>query len=537
MEGARPGAPGTAHWPADRPGSVLETTVGGVLRDAAAAAAGRPALVEGSPDRATRRRWTFGELLEDSERTARALLGRFEPGDRVAVWAPNVPEWVLLQLGCGLAGLTLVTVNPAFRARELAYVLRQSRASGVFLVPELRGSRPAEVVAEVRPDLPDLREVVSFADWDAFVAGGSPAERLPAVSPDDPAMILYTSGTTGFPKGAVLHHRGVTNNGRLCVQVQGAEPGDALVNPMPLFHVGGCVLAVLGRLQCLGPHVLMGAFEPGLQLELVESERSTVLAGVPTMLIGVAEHPDFHGRDLGSLRLAFSGGATVPPDLVRRIEAALGIPFTIVYGQTEVAGGATQTSPTDSPDDRALTLGRPYPAFEARIVDPLRRETLPTQIVGELWLRGPLVMREYFDDPDATAAALDADGWLRTGDLCAMDDRGFVRVEGRVKEMIIRGGENIYPREIEQLLFTHPAVGDVAVVGVPDDRWGEQVAAFVRRAPGQAPTEGELFAFCRQHLAAYKTPRHWIFVEELPLTASGKVQKFVLRERFLASRV
>jgi fatty-acyl-CoA synthase len=520
----------------ERTSPVLQTTVGGVLRDAAAEAADRTALVAGSPDPAGRRRWTFAELLEQSEEASRALLGRFEPGERVAVWAPNLPEWVVLQLGCGLAGVTLVTVNPAYRAKELAHVLRQSRASGLFLVPELRGSRLDEVVAEVRPELPHLREVVSFADWEAFVGGGSPAERLPAVGPDDPALILYTSGTTGFPKGAVLDHRAVTNNARCCVLAQGAEPGDVLVNPMPLFHVGGCVLAVLGRLHCRSAHVLMPAFEPGLQLELVEAERAAVLVGVPTMLIGVAEHPDFRNRDLSSVRLAFSGGATVPPDLVRRIESALGVPFTIVYGQTEVAGGATQTTPEDAPDDRALTLGRPYPCLEARIVDPATGRTQPPDGLGELWLRGPLVMREYFDDPVATAAAIDPGGWLRTGDLCTMDDRGYVRVEGRLKEMIIRGGENIYPREIEQLLFTHEAVGDVAVVGVPDERWGEQVAAFVRPAPGRSPTGEELFAFCRQHLAPYKTPRHWVFVEELPLTPSGKVQRFVLRDRFAAGR-
>ncbi|HEY7202001.1 MAG TPA: AMP-binding protein [Candidatus Dormibacteraeota bacterium] len=521
-----------SHWPPDATAPLLDTTIGALLRDAAAEAPDRAALVTGAADPALRRTWTYAALLDEAERTARALLGRFQPGERVAVWAHNVPEWVLLELGAALAGMTLVTVNPVLRAAEVAYVLRQSRASGLFLVPELRGVRLGEVAERIRPELPELREVVALDGWDAFLAGGSPAERLPEVRPDDPALILYTSGTTGFPKGAVLHHRAVVNNARYCADIQRTEPGDVVVNPMPLFHVGGCVLGVLGRLHCQGTHVLMPAFEPGLQLALVESERSAVLVGVPTMLIGMSEHPDFAGRDLSSVRHAFSGGATVPPDLVRRIEAALGVPFTIVYGQTEVSGGVTQTSPDDPPEDRAGSVGRPYPRMEARIADPLTGATVAPGAIGELRVRGPLVMREYFDQPAATAAAIDAEGWLHTGDLCSMDERGYCRVEGRLKEMIIRGGENIYPREIEQLLFTHPAVGDVAVVGVPDERWGEQVAAFVRPAPGAAPTEQELFDFCREHLAAFKTPRHWVFVDELPLTPSGKVQKFVLRERF-----
>jgi fatty-acyl-CoA synthase len=278
----------------------------------------------------------------------------------------------------------------------------------------------------------------------------------------------------------------------------------------------------------------MPGFEPGLLLDLVESERAAVVGAVPTMLMAAIEQPDLARRDLTSLRCVVSGGSTVPPELVRRIESQLGVRFSIGYGQTESTAFITQTRLDDSPEDRAETLGQPNPQTEVKIVDPATGAVLPTGTIGEICTRGPLVMRGYFDKPEATAAAIEADGWLHTGDLGSMDDRGYCRIAGRLKDMIIRGGENIYPREIEQLLCTHSAVADVAVVGVPDPRWGEQVAAFVRAAPGQTPTTDELFALCREHLAPYKTPRYWEFVERFPMTATGKVQKFLLRQQFVA---
>ena len=524
----------TSYWPADRSQPVFDLTVGDALRDAAADAPRTTALVQGAVDPAARRRWSYAELLEASERAARALLGRFAPGDRVAVWANNIPEWVILELAAGLAGITIVTVNPALRPQELGYVLGQSQADGIFLIPAYRGSPMAEMVQQVRGDLPALREVVSFADWDAFCAEAAPGRALPVVSPDAPAQIQYTSGTTGFPKGAVLHHRGVVNNARLYTARLGLGPGSVQLSAMPLFHTAGCVMSVLGAAVTRGTLILPPYFDPGLMLELIAAERPAMLLGAPTMFIMMLDHPDLATTDISSVRQLLTGGAVVPPALVGRVEAEFGAPLSIVFAQTEASPVITQTAPQDTAEDRAHTLGRPLPQTEVKIVDPASGQTVAPGVIGELCTRGYHVMTGYFRDLEKTAAAIDADGWLHTGDLASMDERGYCQIGGRLKDMIIRGGENIYPREIEQVLFGHPAVADVAVVGVPDAKLGEQVAAFVRPAPGRTPDPGELFAYCREHLAPHKTPRYWTVLEEFPLTPSGKIQKFVLRERFLA---
>jgi fatty-acyl-CoA synthase len=520
-----------SYWPADTGVPVLETTVGGVLRTVAAERGTQDALIDGTPDPATRRRWTYERLLADAERVARALLSRFAPGERVAAWGPNTTEWVLLEYGAALAGLVLVTVNPAYRPAELRYVLGQSGAAGLFLLPEFRGNPMAASLAEVRAELPELREAILFTDWDQFCASGSPSERLPEVNPGDSAQIQYTSGTTGFPKAALLTHRGITNNALLMTARMGWRPGDVVVNPFPLFHTAGCVLGVLGAAQSRATLVPVVAFDPALYLELLETHRATVTCGAPTMLIAAMEHPDRARRDLSALRVVTSGGATVPVELVRNVEATLGVRFSIIFGQTEASPCITGTHLDDSPEDKSETLGQPLPQTEVKIIDPATGETLPTGAIGELCTRGYLVMAGYYNMPEATAEAIDADGWLHTGDLASMDERGYCRIEGRLKDMIIRGGENIYPREIEELLFTHPAVADVAVVGVPDPRWGEEVAAFVRPAPRTSPTSDELFAFCRANLAPYKAPKRWVFCDSFPTTPSGKIQKNLLRAR------
>jgi fatty-acyl-CoA synthase len=526
-----------SYWPAVRSIDLRETTVGVLLREAAEQFGGTTALVEGTPaPPAERRRWTFESMLADAERVAGALLERFEPGERVAVWAPNIPEWVLLELGAGLAGIALVTVNPAYKAKELEYVLRQSRASGIFLVPEFRGNPMAACLDEVRTGLDGLREAILFPEWAAFVASCPPSPRFPDVQPTDPAQIQYTSGTTGFPKGALLHHRGLTNNARIFATLAGIEPGDVYVSPFPMFHTAGCVIGTLGTLQSGARHVPVYVSEPSLMLELIETERATVALGVPTVLITLLECPDLATRNLSSLRVVLSGGATVPADLVRRIEETLKVRFSIAYGTTECSPLVSQVRLDDSFADKTETLGRPVPQTEVKIADPASGEVVPCGMVGELCVRGYCVMTGYFEMPDETAAAIDEDSWYHTGDLASMDDRGFLRIEGRLKDMIIRGGENIYPREIEDLLFEHPKVAEVAVVGVASARWGEEVAAFVRSAPGERPTSDELAAYCREHIAAQKTPRYWEFVDSFPLTASGKIQKFVLRERFAAQR-
>ena len=514
-----------AYWPADTSAPIRQTTIGGVLRAAAERAGDQPALIAGDPDPARRRQWTYAELLADAERGARALRARFEPGEPVAVWAGNCPEWVVLEFAAGLAGVTLVTVNPAYQADELAHVLGHSGARGVIHADAYRGGSLAPILAAARGRLPELREVIPLGDWDRFCASGNGA-RLPEVDPASPAQILYTSGTTGRPKAAVLTHRGLTNNARLAADAIGMRAGEAAVHPMPLFHVAGCGLLTLGLVQSTGIHVLMPHFDPALSLELTETYRSTMTGGVPTMLRALLAHPSRAQRDLSSVRIALSGGATVPADLVRQVEEAFGVPFVITFAQTESSCSITVTRPDDHADDRAETLGRPLPQTEVKIADPRTGQVAACGAVGEICTRGYLVMHGYAGDQEATAAAIDSDGWLHTGDLGSMDERGYCRIAGRIKEMIIRGGENIYPREIEAVLLGHPEVTDAAVVGVADRFWGEEVGAVIcSPAP---PTAAELTELCRGKLARYKVPTRWLFTDSLPLTTTGKIRKDML---------
>ena len=510
---------------------LVEETIGDALRTAAAEVPDRPALVEGSPGPGPRRRLSYAELLGQAERVARALLARFRPGEQVAVWSGNSLEWILLEYGAALAGLVLVTVNPAYQAGELSYVLRQSRSAGLFHVARYRGNRMADIVAEVRDDLPHLREVVALEEFEAFSAEADPTLALPSVRPRDRVQIQYTSGTTGFPKGVLLRHLGMVGNARLTAERMGVRAGDVLVWPMPLFHTAGCGMGVLGALTTRATIVYLTAFDPALQLELIEAEQATVSGGVPTMLIALLGHPDLERRDLSSLRCNFSGGSPVPVDVARETERRLGGRIAIVFGTTETSPIITATGPEDPEPVRTGTLGAPLPHTEVMIADPVTGSPVPVGAVGELCARGYLVMQGYHDQPDATAAVIDRESWYHTGDLASMDAQGYLRVEGRLKDMIIRGGENIYPREIEELLQAHPAVAEVAVVGKADPRWGETVAAVVRPSPDTAPSEEELRAYCRDHLAAYKTPTTWLFVDALPLTASGKVRKNVLRDQ------
>ena len=513
---------------------VRDITLGGLLAEVAERVPDRLGIVEGVPDESARRRWTYAEFHEQAERTARALLATHQPGDRVAVWAPNIPEWLFLEFGCSLAGIVLVTVNPAYQAKELQYVLSQSRAQTLFVVDDFRGNPMRATADQVQPDCPELERIVSFARWDEFLAEGAHDAELPEVAPDDPIMIQYTSGTTGFPKGALLRNVGLANNGAHTGMRMGVQDGGVFVIPMPLFHTGGSVCSTLGAVGTASTIVLVPAFEPGLVLELFETYRATAMLGVPTMLIAMIEHPDFETRDLTAFQAICSGGSIVPAPLVRRLEQELDAPFTIVFGQTESSPVSSMTSPSDTIEDKADTIGAPMPGVEIKIIDPETGDTLPIGEVGEYCTRGYHVMREYFEMPEQSADAIDADGWLHTGDLCAMDERGYCTVEGRLKDMIIRGGENIYPRELEDILFGHESVSEVAVIGLPDDRWGETVAAFVKPAPGQRVDKGALFALMRENLAPHKTPKQWFSVEEFPMTGSGKIQKFRLREQWQA---
>jgi fatty-acyl-CoA synthase len=518
------------HAPGDHGAVLPAESIGALFTRVVTEVPDRDALVAGVADPAQRRRWTYRELAAEADRAARALLTRFEPGQHVAVWSVNRPEWVVLQLGAALAGLVLVTVNPALRRGELAYVLRQSRSAGVFYSEEQLGQRGGEVIGALRGDLPGLREAVGFGDWEDFLAGGLAGAALPEVRPGDTAQIQYTSGTTGDPKGCMLHHHGAIHSARGAAVHCGMPDGGVYVNPMPLFHVGSCVHGVLGALALRGTHVLMPGFDPALLLELIEAERASMTLVVPTMLSLLVEHPDAAARDLSSLSSFLIGGSACSAALSRRTTEVTGTPVVIGFGQTEAFGVVTQTLLTDSMEDQTTTIGQPVADMEGRIADLASNETVPVRTQGEICVRGPQTMTGYYDMPEATAAAIDSGGWLHTGDLGEMDARGYLKVTGRLKDMIIRGGENVYPREIEEIIADHPAVAGIQVVGIDDDKWGEQVGAVVVLRPGQEAGPAEIFGWAQDRLAPYKRPRKWYVVDEFPMTASGKVQKFVLRQ-------
>lgn len=518
-------------WFADE--EVLDSTIGQLLRDQAAENGARDALVEGLPDGTTGRRWTYAGLLTDAERLAKRLAARFQPGERIAVWGPNIPEWVLLEYACALAGLTLVTVNPAYQKRELDYVLRQSNSAGLFLVQEFRGNPMAKIAAEVAEDLPALREVIDMQDAAALFA--DPAGTLPQVDTNDPAQIQYTSGTTGFPKGVVLSHRNLTNNARLFVKNAGLGEKQSTIGLTPLFHTMGCSMGVLGALQSGSSYVPLPAFDPGAALDLIEGEQVTWALAVPTMGVAMLAAQKAQPRDLSSLKVIGMGGAMVAPELARGVEAVLGAKVLVAYGQTESSPLITSARMTDSVEDITTTIGQPALGAEVGIFDPATGEVLPCDTVGEIRSRSYATMLGYNDNPEATAEAVNAEGWLCTGDLGTMDDRGYVKITGRVKDMIIRGGENLFPAEIENVLLEYPGVAECAVVGVPDAVLGEAVAAFVRMQDGEAFDPDALRAHCRSLVSPQKCPAHWQQVEAWPLTGSGKIQKFQLRDEWIAA--
>lgn len=527
-----------SHWSPTFDQELHETTLGDLLRGLAADVPERTALVEAPPGEPGRR-WTYRELLASAEGVARWLLQSFEPGERVAVWAPNSAEWVLLQHGAAMAGLVLVTVNPAYQRDELKYVLSASRAAGIFHAGAHRGVDMDEVVATLRTELPLLRAAWSLKDWHKFPFTAAGASRaLPSVKPTDMIQIQFTSGTTGKPKGACLHHRGVINAARFASRRAGFPDGGTWLSAMPLFHVGGCAGSELGAMTARGTFVMQTAFDAGETLALIEREGVNHLHAVPTMLVSMLEHPRLADTDLSTLSTVMSGGSPVPATLVRRIRETFGCRFTITFGQTELNGVICQTYPDDEPELQATTIGQPAPQMEVKIADPSTGDVRPLGVPGEIWARGYQTMLGYFNPPAGSDTALSADGWLRTGDQASMDENGYLRITGRLKDCVIRGGENIYPREVEDVLLAHPLVQQASVVGVPDARWGEAVAAVLRFKPGAAPPPTlELHHHCRAHLAPYKTPTQWFFVDEYPSTSSGKVQKFALRDRIVSGEL
>lgn len=523
----------TSYWPADTDVPLMDITLGAALRAAAAEAPDATALVEGLPEGG--RRWTYAELLRDAETLARALSVRFAPGDRVAFWAANVPEWQIALYGCAMAGLILVTVNPAYKARELAYVLGKSRAAGLFTMDDYRGHDARAALEAVRPTLPHLRAVFRLAAFDEVMAAAPAPAALPEVRPEDPSVIMFTSGTTGAQKGVIFNHRGVINMAHFC-QDRGGLPqsGGVFVNPMPMFHIGALGHAAVGTVTHRATHVLAPHWDPDLYMTLVERERGSYSLLVPTMIEALLAHPQRPLRDLSSLRALVSGASVVEASLIRRTWAELGCSVCNIFGQTEMQGTVTGVHRDDSLEDQAETLGLPFPHMEVMVADPETMQPVPLGQQGEICTRGYQNMIGYFDMPEETARALTPDGWLRSGDVGAMDGRGYLRITGRIKDMIIRGGENIYPREVELVLAEHPGVAEAVVLGIPDARWGETVAAVIRACPrADRPDPQALHDWCRANLAAYKTPRTWYFTHSLPYTETGKIQKFRLREAIL----
>ncbi len=515
---------------------LLGETIGDNLRRTVAEHPGREALVV----RSQGFRATYSELWALTGLAARGLLALgVAKGDRVGVWAPNRYEWVVLQYAAARAGAILVNINPAYRTSELAYVLAQA---GVRVLLHARGFRQADygaMVAEIRAACPGLGVALAFeSGWDALLADGArvdPAElaaREACLQFDDPINIQYTSGTTGFPKGATLSHHNILNNGLFVGEALRLGPDDRVCVPVPFYH---CFGMVMGNLACTthgaGIVVPGEAFEPLAALEAVQAERCTALYGVPTMFIAELDHPRFADFDLGSLRTGIMAGSPCPVEVMRQVQSRMHMrEVTICYGMTETSPVSTQSAVDDPIDRRVGTVGRVHPHLEVKLVDPETGAVVPRGAPGELCTRGYSVMLGYWDAREATAAAIDGAGWMHTGDLATMDADGFIKIVGRLKDMIIRGGENIYPREIEEFLHTHPHVSEAQVIGVPSDRYGEEVMAWVRVKPGASVDVDALREHCHGKIAGYKIPRHWKIVEEFPMTVTGKVQKFRMRE-------
>ena len=504
------------------------------------------------------KRWSYSQFNREVDRAARGLLGLgLGRGDHVAIWATNVPEWVILQMASARIGAVLVTVNPAYRVRELIYTLQQSDAAALFLVDRFKSSDYHAMLLEACPELqsgspgklkcaqfPHLGSVITLGDtrlcgalsWDEMLDGG--CAEIPALDlkPGQPVNIQYTSGTTGLPKAALLTHRNLLLNAYYTGKSQRFGPQDRVCIPVPFYHCFGCVL---GTLCCLvhGAAMVIPAqyFDPSATLQAIEGEKATAIYGVPTMFIAMLEELKRNPRQTGSLRTGIMAGSPCPMEVMRQVIRSMGAgQMTIAYGLTEASPVLTQTQVDDPIDVRVETVGRAIPGVRIRIVDPLSRAQVEEGQQGELCARGHGVMLGYYKDPQATREAIDEEGWLRTGDLALRRPDGCYSITGRIKDMLIRGGENIYPREIEEFLFTHPAVEQVAAVGLPDPKFGEELCIWIQLCDGQRADAEEIRRFCKSHLAHYKCPRYVRFVKKFPQTVTGKIQKFKIRQQMIA---
>ena len=535
--------------------SLLAMTIGQAFDQTAALYPEGEALVV----RHQQQRYNWAQLARAVDLHARALLALgLKVGDRLGVWAPNGAEWFISQFASAKIGVILVNINPAYRLSELEYVLKQSACQWLVCAGAFKTSNYHAMLQELIPELAgqsvgslecarfaDLRGVISlapeppagFLPWSrlAELGGEVTADRLHARQAslhfDQPVNIQYTSGTTGFPKGATLSHHNILNNGYMVGESLGLTANDRLVIPVPLYH---CFGMVMGNLGCVTHGTTMiypgEAFDPGLTLQAVTDERATALYGVPTMFIAMLDHPQRAGFDLSSLRTGIMAGATCPIEVMRRVISEMHMgEVQIAYGMTETSPVSIQTGPADELELRVTTVGRTQPQLESKLIDAAGN-TVARGEIGELCTRGYSVMLGYWNNPQATRDAIDSEGWMHTGDLAQMDEQGYVRIVGRNKDMIIRGGENIYPRELEEFFFTHPAVADVQVVGIPDARYGEEIVAWIKFHPGHTANELELQTWCKSRIAHFKTPRYFKFVDAFPMTVTGKIQKFKMRE-------
>ncbi len=516
---------------------LLDETIGANFERTASTYPDAEALI----DVAGRRRWTYAELNAEIDCVARALMASdIQRGDRVGIWAPNCPEWTILQYATAKIGAILVAINPAYRTHELAYVLRQSGTRLLVSATSFKTSDYRGMVGEVRSETPDVTEVVFLgtADWERLrdragqVSAAALNRRMADLKPDDPINIQYTSGTTGSPKGATLSHRNILNNGFFVTELIKLGPGERLCIPVPFYHCFGMVMGNLGCTTHGATMVIPAAgFDPAATLEAIEKERCTALYGVPTMFIAMLGHSDLGDRDLSSLRTGIMAGATCPMELMKRCVNELNMSeLAIAYGMTETSPVSCQTLIDDDLDRRTATVGRAHPHVEIRIVDPDTGRVVKRGEPGEFCTRGYSVMLGYWNDDARTHEAVDEDGWMHTGDLAVMRDDGYCMVIGRIKDLVIRGGENVYPREVEEFLHTHPDIDDAQVIGVPDEKYGEEICAWIRMRAGRTPLDADAVrAFASGKLAHYKIPRYVHVVNEFPMTVTGKVRKVEMR--------
>ena len=521
---------------------LLGETIGANLAATAARLPGHEALV----DCPSGRRWTYAELEAWAGQVARGLLAQgVKKGDRVGIWSPNCPEWVALQYATALIGAILVNVNPAYRVSELEYVLRQAGVSTLVSATRHKTSDYRAMVEEVRPSAPALRDVIYIGDpgWAALeeagdeVSGDAVEAASAALAFDDPINIQYTSGTTGFPKGATLSHHNILNNGYFVAELLGYTAADRVCLPVPFYH---CFGMVMGNLGCTshGSTIVIPAplFDPAATLAAIQKERCTSLYGVPTMFIAELAVEGFAGYDLTSLRTGIMAGSPCPVEVMKRVITEMHMEgVAIAYGMTETSPVSTQTRSDDDLERRTATVGRVLPHLEVKVIDPASGLVVPPGTPGELCTRGYSVMLGYWDEPDKTAEAIDAARWMHTGDLAVMGEDEYVNIVGRIKDLVIRGGENVYPREVEEFLYRHPDIEDVAVIGVPDARYGEELVAWIRLRPGAVPLDAAAVrAFCSGRIAHQKIPRYVRIVEEFPMTITGKIRKVEMREVSIA---